>query len=130
MHADGASQQVSQRTMRRLFRFDIYGQRLIGLGPALTQRSDHLCILQGARVPFIVRENAELGKYTLVGEAFAESFMHGEVEHLKFDGSSLCDVTLVDFRQMSQKRRGCSTSTDSPSNPTDDLQGEPYAYDV
>lgn len=35
-------------------------------------------------VPFIVRENAELGKYTLVGEAFAESFMHGEVEHLKF----------------------------------------------
>jgi len=70
--------------MRRLFRFDVYGQRLIGLAPGLAQESDHLCILQGARVPFIVRESPEMGKYTLVGEAFAENFMRGEVQSLNF----------------------------------------------
>jgi len=57
---------------------------LIGLAPALAQESDHLCILQGAKVPFIVRQNAELGKYTLIGEALAENFMHGEVQSLNF----------------------------------------------
>jgi hypothetical protein len=70
--------------MRRLFRFDVYGQRLIGLAPALALESDHLCILQGARVPFIVRETPEVCKYTLVGEALAENFMHGEVQSLNF----------------------------------------------
>ncbi len=70
--------------MRRLFRFDVHSQRLIGLAPALAQESDHLCILQGAKVPFIVRESSEMGKYTLVGEAFAENFMHGKVQSLNF----------------------------------------------
>jgi hypothetical protein len=70
--------------MRKLFRFDVHGQRLIGLAPTQARESDHICILQGARVPFIVRENSEKGKYTLVGEAFAENFMHGEVQSLNF----------------------------------------------
>ena len=52
---------------------------MVGLAPVLAQESDHLCILQGAKVPFIVRETSKLGKYTLVGEALAENFMHGEL---------------------------------------------------
>jgi len=70
--------------MRKLFRFDVYGQRLIGLAPTHAQESDHICIMQGAKVPFIVRESSEMGKYTLVGEAFAENFMRGEVQFLNF----------------------------------------------
>jgi hypothetical protein len=70
--------------MRKLFRFDVYGQRFIGLAPVQAQESDHICIIQGARVPFIVRENSETGKYTLVGEAFAKNFMHGNVQSLGF----------------------------------------------
>ncbi|KAF7594831.1 hypothetical protein BBP40_008161 [Aspergillus hancockii] len=76
--------QVSRRTMRRLFRFDICERRFIGLAPMTAQESDYLCILQGARIPFIVRETAERGRYRLVGEAFAENFMHGEVKRLEF----------------------------------------------
>ncbi|KAJ4285977.1 hypothetical protein N0V90_013543 [Kalmusia sp. IMI 367209] len=75
---------VSPRRMRKLFRFDVNGQRLIGLAPTQAQESDHICIMQGASVPFIVRESSEKGKYTLVGEAFAENFMHGEVQSLDF----------------------------------------------
>jgi hypothetical protein len=71
IETDSASQQVSRRAMRKLFRFDVFGHRFIGLAPVLAQASDHLCILQGAKVPFIVRGNGELGGYTLVGEALA-----------------------------------------------------------
>lgn len=70
--------------MRKLFRFDVHGQRLIGLAPTQAQESDHICIMQGARVPFIVRKTSEKDKYTLVGEAFAENFMRGEVQSLNF----------------------------------------------
>lgn len=80
--------------VRRLFCYHVNGQRQLGLSPALAQESDHLCVLQGAKVPFILRERAELGKgkYEVVGEAFAESFMYGEVQFLNF---SDCGIILV-----------------------------------
>jgi hypothetical protein len=67
-----------------LFRFDVYGQRLIGLAPKLAQESDCLCILRGARVPFLVRRTPKSGKYMLVGEALAKNFMYGKVQILGF----------------------------------------------
>ncbi|KAH7459133.1 hypothetical protein FOMA001_g20262 [Fusarium oxysporum f. sp. matthiolae] len=79
-----SSQQVSRRNIRKLFRFDIRGQRLIGVAPAASQESDHLCILQGAKVPFVIRETLVAGRYMLVGEVFAENFMHGELRCLNF----------------------------------------------
>ncbi|KAH7406328.1 heterokaryon incompatibility protein-domain-containing protein [Phaeosphaeria sp. MPI-PUGE-AT-0046c] len=75
---------VSPRAMRKLFRFDVYGQRVIGLAPMQARESDHICIIQGSRVPFIVRETPGENKYKLVGEAFAEYFMRGAVESLNF----------------------------------------------
>ncbi|KAL8367102.1 hypothetical protein RB595_000422 [Gaeumannomyces hyphopodioides] len=75
---------VSRAAKRRLFHFDVCGQRSLGLAPQLARVSDHLCILQGAKVPFILRETPEPGKYTLVGEAVAENFMRGELRDLNF----------------------------------------------
>lgn len=76
--------QVLRKTKRRLFLYDIGGQPLLGLGPVTIQGLDHLCIVQGARIPFVVRETAEPRKYTLIGEAFTENFMHGELQLLGF----------------------------------------------
>ena len=61
---------------------------LIGVGLTLGLIDDPIsltdCCHHWARVPFIVRENLGMGKYTLVGEAFAENFMRGEVQSLNF----------------------------------------------
>ncbi|KLU92871.1 hypothetical protein MAPG_11833 [Magnaporthiopsis poae ATCC 64411] len=54
---------VSRAAMRRLFYFDVNGYQSIGLGPQIAQVSDHLCVLQGAKVPVILRETPEPGKY-------------------------------------------------------------------
>jgi hypothetical protein len=78
--------------MRRLFRFDVCGQSVFGIGPIGAQESDHLCVLQGARIPFVVRETPDLHKYVLIGEALADNFMHGEVQTLNFADR---DVILV-----------------------------------
>lgn len=58
----------------------IYSQRLLGLGLLTAQKLDYLCILKGARISFVVRETAELRKYTLVSEVFIEYFIYRELE--------------------------------------------------
>jgi hypothetical protein len=55
-------------------------QRQIDLAPACAKEGDCICIFQGAKVPFIARKTEHAGKSRLVGEAFVESFMHGELE--------------------------------------------------
>jgi hypothetical protein len=59
-------------------------QRRIGLAPALAQEHDCICLLQGARVPFVVRKTERDGRFRLVGEAFVEKFMHGELQKYSF----------------------------------------------
>lgn len=75
---------MSQQAHRKLFRFDMYGTSSIGLCPISSRVSDHICVMQGARVPFIVRSSGKAGRYTLVGEAFAENFMRGELGRFNF----------------------------------------------
>jgi hypothetical protein len=52
----------------------------LGLGSETTQPGDSLCIVQGARVPYIFRPcHGEEGNYMkLEGEAYAHRIMHGE----------------------------------------------------
>lgn len=52
------------------------GNGYMGLGPPLTQKGDILCILQDAKVPFILRPHEE--GYHLVGEAFAFGLVDGD----------------------------------------------------
>ena len=54
----------------------------LGLGPAGMQNGDVVAIVFGSEVPLILRE--ENGHYTLVGEAYVDRIMDGEVMHMGF----------------------------------------------
>jgi hypothetical protein len=57
-------------------------------GPAATQAGDNICIIAGAKVLFILRQNDGGEGYRIVGECFVDGLMGGEVsrlEGLKFD---------------------------------------------
>ena len=49
----------------------------IGLAPPLVQKGDLLCLIDGSRVPFILRKRTEDG-YFLVGESYIHGLMFGE----------------------------------------------------
>ena len=57
---------------------------MLGLAPMLAQKGDHICILRGAKVPFILRTTAQQGRFRVVGEAYVDGFMHGQFEKLNF----------------------------------------------
>lgn len=48
----------------------------IGLAPDLTEVGDEVCIFQGARAPFILRNIGDA--YNVVGDAFVLNLMKGE----------------------------------------------------
>jgi hypothetical protein len=57
---------------------------MLGLAPMLSQEGDHICILRGAKIPFILRTTGEQGRFRVVGEAYVDGFMHGQLEKLNF----------------------------------------------
>ncbi|KAH8756067.1 hypothetical protein F5883DRAFT_388549, partial [Diaporthe sp. PMI_573] len=59
----------------RRFCFTIDGR--LGLVPGGAAPGDVVCILQGARVPYIFRPNPD-GSHRLIGEAYIHNLMHGE----------------------------------------------------
>jgi len=50
----------------------------MGVGPCITQPGDLLCILFGAKVPFVLRQVDDPGRFKLVGEAYCHGIMQGE----------------------------------------------------
>ncbi|KAH6619010.1 heterokaryon incompatibility protein-domain-containing protein [Boeremia exigua] len=50
---------------------------LIGFVPTRARTGDLICIIHGAKVPFVVRKIAN-GRYTLVGECYMHGIMYGE----------------------------------------------------
>ncbi|KAL8708988.1 MAG: hypothetical protein Q9220_006197 [cf. Caloplaca sp. 1 TL-2023] len=84
----------------RLFRTD---DGLLGMGPRSTQAGDEAWILQGARVPFVLRPCGESGQYRLIGQSYVHGMMQGEAieaaqlqrTKLKEAGSIWKDVELV-----------------------------------
>ncbi len=63
---------------------------MLGLAPMLAHEGDCVCILQGARVPFVLRRTKEQGRFLLVGEAYIDGFMRGEVEKLSLPVEEVC----------------------------------------
>ncbi|KAK5659322.1 hypothetical protein OQA88_1415 [Cercophora sp. LCS_1] len=59
--------------MRRLF---VTGSSYLGLGPKGVERDDEVWVVEGARVPFVLRKEGE--KWRLLGEAYLHGFMDGE----------------------------------------------------
>ncbi|KAH7371464.1 hypothetical protein BKA64DRAFT_550256, partial [Cadophora sp. MPI-SDFR-AT-0126] len=55
----------------------------LGLGPESTAVGDQVFMLQSARVPFVLRDNAD-GSFELIGETYVHEFMDGRMaEELK-----------------------------------------------
>ncbi|CZR66869.1 uncharacterized protein PAC_16770 [Phialocephala subalpina] len=82
--------QVTKGTRRRLFSYDLGQQRLIGLAPALAQERDFICILQGAKVPFIVRRTEEPGRFWLANKSVSQSSVKNIFE--------LTDLPILTYR--------------------------------
>jgi hypothetical protein len=51
---------------------------MLALGPAKTKKDDLICMLYGSKVPLVLRRGRH-DDYTLVGQAYVEGFMAGEV---------------------------------------------------
>ncbi|GME44176.1 hypothetical protein GTA08_BOTSDO04307 [Neofusicoccum parvum] len=61
---------------RRLYKT---AKGLLGLGPGSMKKGDSVCMVQGARVPFVLRKQPSAVEWTIVGETYLHGFMHGEM---------------------------------------------------
>jgi hypothetical protein len=71
----------------------VYGltdQGYAGLFPSNTRSGDRICILQGFRVPFVLRRGSE-GCWILVGDAYVHGMMQGEMVG---DGSCFQEIKI------------------------------------
>ncbi|KAI1084550.1 HET-domain-containing protein [Whalleya microplaca] len=60
----------------------------IGLAPWNAQPGDRICLLSGAKTPFLLRESKENGHYEFVGECYVHGIMGGEA-WAQYDGKEL-----------------------------------------
>ncbi|PMD54939.1 uncharacterized protein K444DRAFT_617389 [Hyaloscypha bicolor E] len=60
-------------------RFFITREGRLGFGPLDTRKGDLIVVLQGADVPFVVRECDNDGVYTILREAYVSGLMFGEM---------------------------------------------------
>ncbi|KAI0467724.1 heterokaryon incompatibility protein-domain-containing protein [Xylaria cf. heliscus] len=73
------------RALASWLRFCVTEQGRFGNVPLNTQPGDHICVLLGGEVPFVIRPTGR-GTYTLVGECYIDGIMDGETfdgEHFK-----------------------------------------------
>ena len=52
---------------------------LYGIGPQLVEPGDVVAVPEGFTIPFVLRPNGEAGQYKLVGAAYVQGVMRGEV---------------------------------------------------
>jgi hypothetical protein len=76
-------QEMSASALDILFRHHgrrpfITSEGHLGLGPAAMQRGDVVVVILGAELPFIFRKE-DKGRYSLVGEAYVDGIMDGEI---------------------------------------------------
>ncbi|KAF7194910.1 Heterokaryon incompatibility protein 6, OR allele [Pseudocercospora fuligena] len=72
--------------------FLITAKGRLGLGPLISRPADSVCILRGARVPFIVRQVTSQSEYDLLGgpnRLVGEAYVHGMMEGEMVKGSGV-----------------------------------------
>jgi hypothetical protein len=65
-------------------------QGYVGLGPASIQSGDIICVLLGAKVPYIFRA-VDGGGFKLIGEAYCDGIMDGEI----MNGTPLKETFII-----------------------------------
>lgn len=85
---------VTACTQRRIFSTE---KCHIGLGPRAMEPGDHVCLLEGATVPIILRPSKE--GFKVVGEAYVSGVMQGEAWEIGMGGTegTQNDVMLERF---------------------------------
>ncbi|KAL9577887.1 MAG: hypothetical protein Q9212_006079 [Teloschistes hypoglaucus] len=68
------------------------GNNLPGMGPRHVAEGDEVWLLQGARVPFVLRPNSENGRYQLIGQLYVHGILHGEA--LEMEGFEWSGIEL------------------------------------
>lgn len=69
----------------------------VGLGSWVTEPGDFVCILKDATAPFILRPQADGDKFKLVGEAYVQGMMFGEVDVPRLEEIVLSDKPFLDL---------------------------------
>jgi hypothetical protein len=82
---------------RRLFHTS---KGYLGLGPALLQAGDLVCVLAGGAIPFVLRQDLRSSpskrRFKLVGEAYVHGIMHGEAaDRCTVENSSTVAFTII-----------------------------------
>ncbi|KAH8747572.1 heterokaryon incompatibility protein-domain-containing protein [Hyaloscypha finlandica] len=78
--------------------FIITQQGYYGLAPLITKQGDLCCVLNGTKVPYILRKSTEQSCYKLIGEAYIHGFMRGEVAELITRGECTVEELVLDYR--------------------------------
>lgn len=69
----------------------------VGLGPQVTEPGDVVCILKDSIMPLLLRPEADGDGFKLVGEAYVQGMMFGEVKISEVEQIVLSDKPFVDF---------------------------------
>jgi hypothetical protein len=82
---------VSSMISRRLLRT---GKGYLGMGPAIAEEGDYIVLVQGARIPLVVRSRE--GMWELVGDAYVHGMMGGELwNEEKCQRMCFCSVSTI-----------------------------------
>ncbi|EPE33782.1 hypothetical protein GLAREA_06795 [Glarea lozoyensis ATCC 20868] len=76
-------------TLRKLF---ISDEGWLGLAPMNSVPGDRIALLEGGRVPFILRPTGNENQFEMVGDAYVHGIMDGEAWD---EGKDLIDIVLV-----------------------------------
>jgi len=69
------------REYMTLRRFIVTSRGFLGQGPCVTRVRDKVALLEGSRVPIILRPSTQ-GRYLVMGDAYIHGLMYGEVAYL------------------------------------------------
>jgi hypothetical protein len=58
-------------------RFFVIERRFMGIGPPALREGDYICIVLGAKVPFVLRKDSEF--FRIIGPAYVDGIMDGQV---------------------------------------------------
>ncbi len=75
--------QVAMKAAVNRRRLGVTTQQYLGLFPRGTKAGDHVCVLIGACVPFVIRWHESKDAYQLIGECYVHGIMDGEVDDMK-----------------------------------------------
>lgn len=74
----------------------------VGLGPQVTEPGDVVCILQDAIMPLVLRHEAEGHSFKLVGEAYIQGMMFGEVPISEVEQIVMSDKPFVNLDEIEE----------------------------